>query len=79
MTLLLDVSLIDQQISKKCYGSKEDSESYWNVTLEMSSLRVMIKRSRGKKQQEETKKQQHAIVTENDLFQFFKRLPKVVL
>ena len=36
--------------------------------LEMSSLRVMVKKSRGKKQQEETEKQQHVIVEENDLF-----------
>ena len=35
--------------------------------LEISSLRVMVKRSRGKKQQEETEKQQHVIVTENNL------------
>ena len=31
--------------------------------LEMSSLRVMVKRSRGKKLQEETEKQQHVVVT----------------
>ena len=37
----------------------------------MSSLRVMVKRSRGKKQQEEIKKQQHVIVTENNLFKGF--------
>ena len=37
----------------------------------MSSLLVMFKNSRGKKQQEETKKQQHAIVTENKLFKGF--------
>ena len=36
--------------------------------LKMSSLRVMVKRSRGKKQQKETEKQQHIIVTENNLF-----------
>ena len=36
--------------------------------LEISSLRVMVKRSRGKKLQEETEKQQHVIVTENCLF-----------
>ena len=34
----------------------------------MSSLRVMVKRSRVKKQQDETEKQQHLIVTENNLF-----------
>ena len=33
----------------------------------MSSLRVMVKRSRAKKQKEETEKQ-HFIVTENNLF-----------
>ena len=31
----------------------------------------MVKRSRGKKQQEETKKYQHVIVTENNLFKGF--------
>ena len=36
--------------------------------LKMSSLRVMVKRSRGKKQQKEAKKQQHVIATENNLF-----------
>ena len=39
--------------------------------LEISSLRDMVKRSRGKKQQEETEKQQHVIVTENKLFKGF--------
>ena len=40
--------------------------------LEISSLRVMIKKKvRGKKQQEETEKQQHVIVTENNLFKGF--------
>ena len=39
-----------------------------NVALEMSSLRVIAKRSRGKKQQKETETQQHFIVTENNLF-----------
>ena len=39
--------------------------------LEMSSLRVTVKRSRGKKHQEETQKQQHVIVTENNLFKGF--------
>ena len=34
----------------------------------MSSLRVMVKRSRGRKQQEETEKHQHMIMTENNLF-----------
>ena len=37
----------------------------------MASLRVMIKRTRGKKQQEETEKQQHAVVTESNLFKSF--------
>ena len=37
----------------------------------MSSLRVMVKNSRGKKQQEETEKQQHVIVTEKNLFKGF--------
>ena len=37
----------------------------------MSSLRVMVKRSRGKKKQKETEKQQHVIVTENNLFKGF--------
>ena len=37
----------------------------------MSFLQVMIKRSRGKKQQDETEKQQHVIVTENHLFKNF--------
>ena len=39
--------------------------------LKMSSLRVTVKRSRGKKQQKETEKQQHVIVTENNLFKGF--------
>ena len=37
----------------------------------MSSLPVMVKGSRGKKQKEETDKQQHVIVTENNLFKGF--------
>ena len=37
----------------------------------MSSLRVMVKRSREKKTQEEREKQQYVIVTENDLFRGF--------
>ena len=37
----------------------------------MSSLRVMVKRSREKKQQKATEKQQHVIVTENNLFKGF--------
>ena len=36
--------------------------------METSSLRFMVKRSREKKQQEETGKQQYVIVTENKLF-----------
>ena len=39
--------------------------------FEMSSLRVMFKRSRGKKLQEETEKQLHVIVTEKNLFKGF--------
>ena len=39
--------------------------------LEMSSLRVMVKISRGKKQQKEIEKQQHIIVAENILFRGF--------
>ena len=31
----------------------------------------MVKRGRGKKQQEETEKQQHVILTENNLFTGF--------
>ena len=38
--------------------------------LEMSCLRVMVKRSRGKKQEEETEKQ-YVIVNENSLFKSF--------
>ena len=37
----------------------------------MSSLRVMVKRSRGKKQQEETEEQQHVIVTDKKLLKDF--------
>ena len=37
----------------------------------MSSLRVKVKNCRGKKQQEETEKHQHVIVTENNLFKGF--------
>ena len=37
----------------------------------MTFLRVMVKRSRGKKQQKETEKQQHVIVTENNLSKGF--------
>ena len=39
--------------------------------LKMSFLRVMVKRKRGKKQQKETEKQQHVIVTENNLIEAF--------
>ena len=39
--------------------------------LEMTSLRVMVKRSRGKKLQEVTEKQQHVIVTGKNLFKGF--------
>ena len=41
--------------------------------LEMSSLRVMVKISTGKEQQEETEKQQQVIVTENNLYKGFTR------
>ena len=34
--------------------------------LEMFSLQVMVKKSRGKKHREKTKKQQHIIVTEKN-------------
>ena len=37
----------------------------------MYSLRVMVKRNRGKEQQDETEKQQRNIVTENGLFKGF--------
>ena len=37
----------------------------------MSSLRVINKRSKGKKYQEETEKKQYIIVTENNLFKGF--------
>ena len=37
----------------------------------MSSLRVMVKRSRKEKQHEETEKQQNVIVTENNIFKGF--------
>ena len=71
MTLLQGVSLTDRHTSKNCKGCKEVSESHRNVALEMLSLRVMVKRSRGKRQQEETKKQQQVTVTENSLFKGF--------
>ena len=38
----------------------------------MSSLRVKVKRSRRKKQLEETENQQHIIVIENNLFKGFR-------
>ena len=37
----------------------------------MSSLRDTVKRNRGKKQKEETEKQQHVTITENYLFKSF--------
>ena len=37
----------------------------------MPSLRDMVKRGRRKKQQEETEKPQHVIMTENNLFKSF--------
>ena len=70
MILLLGVLLTDQRTFKKCWRCKEDSESHRTVTLEMS-LRAMVKRSRGKKQQEEVVKQHYVIVTENNLFKSF--------
>ena len=39
--------------------------------LKISSLLVMDKTSRGKKQQKEREKMQHVIVTENNLFKGF--------
>ena len=39
--------------------------------LKISSLRVMVKRSRGKKQEKKIQKQQHVIVAENNLFKGF--------
>ena len=39
--------------------------------LKMSSLRVMVKRSRGNKQQKETEKQQYDTASENHLFKGF--------
>ena len=44
------------------------------ATLEMSSLPVMDKRNRGKKQQEETGKQQHVIVIQNYLKVFLQKV-----
>ena len=37
----------------------------------MFSLRDMVKNSRGKKQRDETEKQQHVVVTKNKLFKGF--------
>ena len=71
MILFLGVSLTEQQTSKMCLGCKEDSESLRNVMLKMSSLRVMVKRSRGKKQLKKIEKKQHVVVTENNLFKAF--------
>ena len=71
MTLLLCVSLIDHQISQMCEGWKEGSETHRNVTLEMSSLWVSVKRSRGKEQKKKTEKHQHAILAENNLCKGF--------
>ena len=39
--------------------------------LKMSSLRLMVKKSRGKKLQKEIEKQQQVIVTENNSFKGF--------
>ena len=44
--------------------------------LKMSFLRIMVKRSIEEKQQEETEKQQHVIVTKNNLFKIL--LQKVI-
>ena len=52
-------------------GMQRGNEITRNVTLEVSSLRDIVKRSRGKKQQEETEKQKYVIVTENWLFKGF--------
>ena len=41
------------------------------VTLKMCSLKVVVQKSREKKQKEETEKQQHVIVTEINLFKDF--------
>ena len=71
MRLLLDVSLTDQQTSKKCWRCKENSESRRILTLEMSSLRFMVKWRSGKKQQEQAEKQQHVVATEINLFKSF--------
>ena len=71
MTLLLDAWLTYLQTYKKRQGCKEVSESHRNVPLKMSSLRVMDKKSRWKKQQVETEKQQHFIMTENNLLKGF--------
>ena len=39
--------------------------------LKVSALRVIVKRSRGKKRQKETERQQYVIVAENNLFKGF--------
>ena len=44
----LGVLLPDQHSSRKCWGCKDDSESHKNVTLRITFLRVMFKRSREK-------------------------------
>ena len=46
-------------------------ESHKNVMLGIRFLLVMVKRSREKKKQEETEKQHHVNVTENNLFKRF--------
>ena len=71
MIFFLSVSLTDRHASKNCKGCKEVSESQRNETSEKPCLRDMVKRSTGKKQQEETERQQHVIVTENNLFKGF--------
>ena len=48
IALLLGVSLTDHQTSKMCWVCKEDLESNKDVTLEISCLRAMVKRRRGK-------------------------------
>ena len=47
---------------------QRDQESHKNVTLGITFLRVIVKNSRGKNQQENTEKQQHVIVAKNKLF-----------
>ena len=71
MVFLLGFLLPDQHTSKKCLGCKDDLESHKNATLGITFLRITVKRSKEKKQQQETEKQQYAIVLENSLFKDF--------